>query len=209
MTLHRSENSYDFQEPLELLSEACRVKHRGTDLVDFYEALAVAIGYAIPKSAANLVNITRIMRVAQWPREQTEADIFLGRYIREYSLMAERGKLKGLGGLDLVEIETLSGYFPPQSDRDKERHENQLKAIRKILARKPCIELFDEARSQKSRLFESIRMILSENNDQKTVGLIASYIKMMKANREPDPLIERRLKIAMTIPRKTTKNQKA
>lgn len=209
MKLQPYSNEYNYEEAISLLSEACQIKYNEIDISESFEAIAVSIGTHISPKNTNLLNITRVMRAANWPKEQTAADIFIGRYVREYSLVAEKGRSKGLSGLDLAEIETLSGFFPPESQRDKERNKEERGIIRKLLSKRPSVELFDESRNKKSSLFDSVRIVLSDGDPSKTIGYVASYIRVMKANHQSDVLIARRIKIAMMMPRRTTKTQKA
>jgi len=207
MSKIRSYRDYDYEESIRLLSRACAVKYPEIDTSDFYDALAVSIGQFLNPRSTNVITLVRILESSAWPAEQIEKDIFIGRYVQEYAILAKIGRQRGLVGLSLTEIEAIDGLIKPVSQQDIERVRHQRKVLRQDLSRIPCIPLLDEAKSSIGALFESVRIIFTEDNPEKNIGYLSSFVRIMANEGEDDILIGKRLKSALMSPRRKAKNK--
>lgn len=197
----------NYDRAILLLSQACFKRHQGATSADFIDAMALAIGRSLDERSAMVMVLLIVIDQTDWLQDQTDRDIFVGRFVREYAALSRKGRNKGLAGLDLSEIEMLPSLFPPLSSRDKERLLKEREINKASAVRRPCIALLDEALDTGSALFESIRMVMSERNTDKAACYISSYVRYMLSQGESDAAIGRRLKIALMSPRKTTRKQ--
>lgn len=207
MSKIRSYRDFDYEESIRLLSKACAMKYPEIETSDFYDALGIAIGRFLNPKSTNVITLVRILESSRWPAEQIEKDIFIGRYVQEYAILARIGRQRGLVGLSLTEIEAMDGLIKPVSQRDIDRIKHQRKVLRRDLSRIPCIPILDDARSSTGTLFESVRIIFTEDNPEKNIGYISSYVKIMAGEGEDDILIGKRLKAALMSPRRKAKNK--
>jgi len=197
----------NYDKAIQLLSQACFKRHPGATSADFIDAVALAIGRSLDERSTMVMVLLNVIEQTDWLRDQTERDIFVGRFVREYAALSRKGRDRGLAGLALSEIETLSSLFPPRSARDAERLTKEREANKSCAIRRPYIPILDEALDTGSALFESIRMVMSERNTDKTARYLSSYVRYMLSQGETDAAIGQRLRIALMSPRKTTRKQ--
>ena len=190
-----------YAEAISLLSRACFSQYPDANSHDVADALGHAIGRALPREYNAISCAVDIIETSNWPDSQDAADIFLGRYLREYRLLASSARGKGLKGLDPNPREIIDSHFRARPDDDHLEFADK-REIQAIMARREiCIEMLDLADDERSPIFESTRMVLRSGRRQNITDYISAWIAYMVENDHDDIIIAQRLKKALNAPR--------
>jgi len=186
---------------MDLLARVCLSQYPESDSNDVADAVGHAIGRSMPTTINAVAMAIDVMDEGSWPHGQQKADIFIGRYVREYRMLTRRARAKGMRGLDPIARETIDANYPPRRDDDRLAHKEARALISLMAGRSVCIAMLDEASDERSPIFESTRMVMSSGDPDRMTDYIIAWIGYMTDNGHPDVIIGQRLKRALNAPR--------
>ena len=190
-----------YSDSIDLLARVCLVQHPEADSSDVADAIGHAIGQSLPPAINAIALVIDVIDASPWPSSQAKADLFVGRYIREYRMLARRARAKGLRGLDPLSREVINSHYPLREDDDLSKHAEEKDVQTLMSGRSICIEMLDEADDERSPIFESTRIVMKSGQADRMTDYIAAWIDYMIIHGHPDIIIGQRLKQALSAPR--------
>lgn len=186
-----------YGEAIDLLARVCLSQYPESDSNDVADAVGHAIGRSLPSNVNAIAMAIDVIDSGGWPEGQEKADIFIGRYVREYRMLTRRARSRGLRGLDPIARETIDTNYPPRADDDRLAHREAKTLISLMAGRSVCIAMLDEASDERSPIFESTRMVMSSGDPDRMTDYIVAWMGYMTDNGHPDVIIGQRLKRAL------------
>lgn len=190
-----------YGDALEMLARVCLSQHPDADTNDVAEAIGLAIGRSLPSNVNAVAMMVDIIDGGLWPSSQRDADLFIGRYLREYRMLARRATRRHLRGIDPIPREAIDAHFRPRRDDDREGHEEEKHLHDVMTTRSVCIAMLDDACDERSPIFESVRIVIGSGDRDRMTDYVTAWLRYMMKSGHPDSIIARRLKKTMNSPR--------
>lgn len=193
-----------YQDAIDMLARVCMTKHPDADSNDVADAVGEAIGQSLPSTVNAIAIAIDVIDASAWPKSQMAADLFIGRYMREYRMLARRARAHGARGLDPLPREVVEMHFRPRPEDNKDADREERRILSVVASRSICIALIDEARDERSPVFESTRLVMTSGIADRMTDYIVAWLGYMIRNGHPDVLIGQRLKKALNAPKLAT-----
>ena len=190
-----------YGEAVGMLARVCLNQYPEADSNDVADAMGQVIGRSLPSNVNGIAMAVDVIDASGWPTSQKEADVFIGRYVREFRMLSRRARAKALRGLEPLAREVIDSSYPLRSRDDRVIHGETRSILQLMAGRSVCIAMLDEASDERSPIFESTRMVISSGEADRMRDYIIAWIGYMTDNGHPDVVIGQRLKRALNAPR--------
>ena len=111
-----------YGEAVGMLARVCLNQYPEADSNDVADAMGQVIGRSLPSNVNGIAMAVDVIDASGWPTSQKEADVFIGRYVREFRMLSRRARAKALRGLEPLAREVIDSSYPLRSRDDRVIH---------------------------------------------------------------------------------------